>query len=137
MKRIASGMKTLGMELDLILSSPYVRAHQTAEIAAEALNLSKKLKFSDSLKSECNPRQILEELRKKYSGAKSVLLVGHEPHLSGLTSLLISGREDCSVEMKKGGLCKLKVRSLDPARGSAVLKWLLTPKQLVLLAGVV
>lgn len=133
MQQIAQGMKALGLEFGLILSSPYVRARQTAEIVAERLGLQKKLKFSEALKSECHPRQVLEELKKKYAGTEKILLAGHEPHLSRLVSILISGKEECSIEFKKGALCKLKVRSLEPAAGDAALQWMLTPKQLMIL----
>ena len=61
-----------------------------------------------------------------------MLLVGHEPYLSGLISLLVSGEATCAVVMKKGGLCKLSIESLKPGR-CAALEWLLTPKQMGLM----
>lgn len=64
---------------------------------------------------------------------ESVLLVGHEPFLSGLVSLLVAGNEGFCVVMKKGGLCKLAIDSLKHGR-CAVLEWLLTPKQMGLMA---
>jgi phosphohistidine phosphatase SixA len=62
-----------------------------------------------------------------------VLLVGHEPYLSGLVSLLASGGATLTVVMKKGGLCKLTTGSLIHGR-CATLEWLLTPKQMALMA---
>ena len=64
---------------------------------------------------------------------ESVLLVGHEPYLSGLISLLVSGKETFTVTMKKGGLCKLSTDSLHHGR-CAALDWLLTPRQMALMA---
>jgi phosphohistidine phosphatase len=61
------------------------------------------------------------------------MLVGHEPYLSGLISLLVSGDSDCRIVMKKGGLCKLSVGTLKHGR-CAALEWLLTPKQLAAMA---
>ena len=61
---------------------------------------------------------------------KNVLLVGHEPQLSGLISLCLTGTLDLRMEMKKGGLCKLVMDSLAPGQW-AVLAWLLTPKQMI------
>jgi phosphohistidine phosphatase len=64
---------------------------------------------------------------------ESVLLVGHEPFLSGLISLLATGHEGFCVVMKKGGLCKLTIEALRHGR-CATLEWLLTPKQMALMA---
>ncbi len=60
------------------------------------------------------------------------MLVGHEPYLSTLISLLLSGDGGLQVEMKKGGLCKLSVESLKHGR-CAKLEWLLTPRQMRLM----
>jgi len=61
------------------------------------------------------------------------LLVGHEPYLSELISLLVAGDSSLCVVMKKGGLCKLSVETLKHGR-CACLEWLLTPKQMALMA---
>ena len=66
-------------------------------------------------------------------GAATVLLVGHEPDLSGLISLLVAGDTASAVVMKKGGLCKLSTESLKHGR-CAALAWLLTPKQMALMS---
>lgn len=131
MKEIAQGISVLGLHFDLILASPFVRTRETAEIVAKALNLEKKLQFSPALESGADPRTILKELQKH--SEERILLVGHEPYLSELLSLMISGRKDAAIQFKKGGLCKLNVQSLHPTDPSAVLKWLMTPKQLILL----
>ena len=130
MRRIAKAMKVLGLEFDLILSSPYVRARQTAEIVAEGLGLQKKPQFSAGLRCGADPRALLQELKQKHSEKECVLLVGHEPFLSEFISLLISGNKNCSIDLKKGGLCLLAISSFEPGE-SAVLKWLFNPKQLL------
>ncbi len=134
MKLIARGMKRLGLEFDLVLSSPYARARQTAEITAEEFGLRNKIKFTEALRSEADPRVLPEELKQKYPEKNSVLLVGHQPFLTGLISLFTAGNENSSLELKKGGLCKLSECSFGSRQASAVLKWLMTPKQLMLLA---
>lgn len=134
MKLIARGMKRLGLEFELVLSSPYVRARQTAEIAAGEFGLKNEIKFSDALRSEADPCVLLEELKQKYPEKDSVLLVGHQPFLTYLISLLTAGNKESSLELKKGGLCKLGDCLLGSRQASAVLKWLMTPKQLKLLA---
>jgi phosphohistidine phosphatase SixA len=58
------------------------------------------------------------------------MLVGHEPDLSQLAALLLTGRPDgMNLQLKKGGLCFIEVTSLPP-KGRGQLGWLLTGKQL-------
>ena len=130
---IARAMRKMELDFDLILSSPYTRARQTAEIVAHGLKARKELEFSDSLTPDGSARELIESLNRLRPKPESVLLVGHEPHLSGLISLLVSGNRGCQVEMKKGGLAKLDVDLL--TNGScAALAWLLTPGQMRLMA---
>jgi len=131
--QIAEAMEALDLSFDLILSSPYLRARQTAEIVAEAIEARKKLEFSDILVPGGSTKKLVEFLNRLQPPPESVLLVGHEPFLSGLVSLLVAGNQGCSVVFKKGGLCKLTVESLAPGR-CAALEWLLTPKQMALMA---
>jgi len=129
---IAEGMAALELAFDLILSSPYLRARQTAEIVAEALKARKRLELSDTLAPAGSMKKLIALLKKLEPSAGDVLLVGHEPYLSELIALLVAGQAGLSVVMKKGGLCKLSAASLHPGR-CATLEWLLTPKQLALL----
>ncbi len=126
MKRIAAGMRTLGIKPDLILSSPYVRARQTAEIVAEALKTGRTLKLSEHLEVAGDARKLVQELRSKHSSASSVILVGHEPYLSDLISVLLLGDTRLALTMKKGAVCKLTVDSLKYGR-CATLEWLIPP----------
>jgi len=131
-EKIALALEALEISFDIILSSPYIRAQQTADIVAQALDLRKKLQLSDTLTPSGNIKKMLElvnELR-----VENVLLVGHEPYLSELISLLTAGETGAmQVVMKKGGFCKLSTDSLRPGR-CAVLEWLLTPKQMALMS---
>jgi phosphohistidine phosphatase len=130
---IGEAMQRLELSFDLILTSPYVRAQQTAEIVAKVLGARKKLEFSDALVPDGSMQELVGSLNRHRPVPDSVLLVGHEPYLSGLISLLVSGKENCCVVLKKGGLCKLTTESLRPGR-CAALEWLLTPKQMALMA---
>ena len=125
-------MGALELSFDLILSSPYLRARQTAEIVAEVLKARKKLELSEFLTPGGSTKKLVELLRHRHPPPESVLLVGHEPYLSGLISLLVSGRESIAVTMKKGGLCMLSTEELAHGR-CAGLEWLLTPKQMGLM----
>ncbi len=111
--QVAKAMRSLELSFDLILSSSYLRARQTAEIVAVALNAHKRLEFSDSLTPEGSSKKLIELLNQFKSQPENVLLVGHEPHLSSLISMLVSGETGFAVVMKKGGLCKLRAESLE------------------------
>ena len=125
MEQIAEAMLAFGLHFDLILSSPYARAEQTARIVARALD--EEVTFTNHLMSDGNALELVAEINDEKP--QSVLLVGHEPDLSRLISVLVTGSTDASIELKKGGLCKLTSDRL--AFGPcATLNWLLTPKQL-------
>jgi phosphohistidine phosphatase len=127
---IVKAMEALELEFDLILSSPYARALETAEIVAKGLRAANRLELDKTLEPEGSFRDLIESLKARRG--KSVLLVGHEPFLSRLISFLVSGRPNLSIRMKKGGLCKLTIETLKYGR-CAALEWLLTPRQMVLM----
>ena len=133
LRDVTDAMNALELAFELILSSPYARAKQTAEIVAEAFGAEKKLELSDSLTPSGSTRELIELLKRRTPPLKSVLLVGHEPYLSGLISLLVSGSSGFHVALKKAGLCRLEVESLRQGR-CAELVWLLSPKQMALMA---
>lgn len=112
-----------GMSPELILTSPYVRARETAEIAAKAAGFSQKLIETDNLVPYANPLELWEELRGRRE-AQQVLVVGHNPHLSDLLSVLL-GAPGGAIPMKKAALACLDVRRLGPTP-RATLAWLLT-----------
>jgi phosphohistidine phosphatase len=132
LEQIARAMQALDLTFDLILSSPYVRARQTAEIIAKALGVRKKLEFAASLACGGDTKELVDYLKRLQPLPESIMLVGHEPYLSGLISLLVGGTGGCCVVLKKGGLCKLSTESLKHGR-CATLMWLLTPKQMALM----
>ncbi len=133
MCRIASGMREAGLSFDLILTSPYLRAMETAEIVMQEFGIKKVLEATEELAPHGNPRKLIDQLTGRHAKRKSVLLVGHEPYLSNLISLLLSGGTNLEVRLKKGGLCKLTASELQYGR-CATLEWLLTPRFLRALA---
>ncbi len=128
MERAAEGMRRKGVVADAILSSPFLRARETAAIVARCLGI-----FPDRVET-------LEELA---SGAKwgsvqiglrpfghlaSVILVGHQPDLSEMAAdILGSGTEQ--VPFSPGSLARIQVDSIPPLR-EATLEWLLTLDEL-------
>ena len=126
MKQIAEVLRALDLSFDLLLSSPLTRARQTAEIVARAFDAKTKLKFTEHLAVGGDPRALVDEVAATYGSFERVMLVGHEPYLSDLIAVLLSGEATLSITMKKGGLCKLTVDALHYGR-CATLEWLLTP----------
>jgi phosphohistidine phosphatase len=125
MKAAAAGMRKSGLEFGLLLSSPYLRARQTAEIVGDAFKLD--VEVWEPLIPTVGHRVLIAKLVK--APEDNVLLVGHEPHLSEFVSLLICGNTDAQIELKKGSLCKLRSDHLVYGR-CAMLEWILTPRQL-------
>ena len=132
MKDIASALKELDVKPDLIVSSPYIRAQQTAEILAKVLKYKQELAFSEALVPMGNADNIIGEINEKYS-VDELVLVGHEPCLSVLIGTLIAGNPELAINLKNGGVCCLSSDDLHTER-KAVLEWLLTPKILSELA---
>src|SRR5262245_58672519 len=106
MQRIAKTLCNLDLSFDLILSSPYVRARQTAEIVAQILKGEERLKLSDHVAADGDAEDLIAEVRKAHHSPASVLLVGHEPYLSELISVLLTGQPDLVLTLKKGCLSK-------------------------------
>ena len=129
-REIAAAMKAMGLSFDCILTSPLRRARQTADLVAKVLPARDKLILTGTLAAGRREGAVLKFLAGMKPLPKNVLLVGHEPQLSGLISLCLTGTLDLRMEMKKGGLCKLVMDSLAPGQ-LAVLAWLLTPKQMI------
>jgi phosphohistidine phosphatase len=132
--QIARAMSALRISFDLILSSPYLRARQTAEIAAKVLKRRKQLKFSGELTPGGNPKMLIQAVNELRPRPKNILLVGHEPYLSRLIALLTAGNTSLEIDFKKGGLCKLETESLRYGR-CATLVCLLAPRHLALMTG--
>ena len=124
-RHCAAGLRRLGVQPQRTLSSPLVRARQTAEIVHEVLKLEHPIEFVDSLAGWRLSRIVADE---STADVGSVLLVGHEPTLSELIGLLVGGRE-ASIRLRPGSIARLNAPELHPGP-CAELEWLLTRKQL-------
>lgn len=114
----AQGFKSLGVKPDLILTSPFLRAVQTAEIACEALGYPvKKLRQIDALKSEAKPAELFDEL----SGLKAeeVMCVGHAPNVDAVIAFAV-GSHSAFTALKKAGLATLEIESFSPPSSTLV-----------------
>jgi phosphohistidine phosphatase len=132
-RQIAGAMREMELSFDLIFSSPFPRALQTAEIVAAVFKRQKKLACTNELMPGGSAKLLVEKLNKIKPPPENILLVGHEPYLSRFIGLLAAGNADMEIDFKKGGLCKLEVGSLRHGR-CATLAWLLTPRQMKLMA---
>lgn len=130
---VCDALQALELSFDAILSSPFLRARQTAEIIAGSLGLRRALQFHPDLTPTGNPQTLLRFVNRISPKPENLLLVGHEPYLSELLSMLISGHADASIDLKKNGLAKIELTQRLKLGRCATLNWLLTPRQLALL----
>lgn len=127
MRRAVAGLRQVVPRIDLLASSPYVRAMQTAELVAEVYPIDE-IKKVDALVPGAPLQQFLAWVQRKAT-ADVIAIVGHEPHLGELVTWLMSGVRESRVEMKKGGAGLLEFQG-QPGAGVAVLRWLMTSGQL-------
>ncbi|MBX5494178.1 MAG: phosphohistidine phosphatase SixA [Bryobacteraceae bacterium] len=109
----------------LILTSPYRRAVETAEIASAVLDGKAEIVGSAALQPSGDPRDVWEEIR-VHKDESELLLVSHEPLTSRLTGFLLNA-PNLNVDFKKGALLRLDVDEFG-AVPRGVLKWMLTAK---------
>lgn len=135
MRRAARGLRRLGISFDAILTSPLVRARQTADIVANALGLEAQLEEIPELSPASSVDRLISSLT-RFQKREHVLLVGHNPLLPDAASVLIAGKKENSfqIDLKKGGLCRIEIEGLPPDT-PGTLHWFLTPKQLRRLGG--
>ena len=131
-RRAAQVLRRMHIAMNVIASSPYVRAMQTAEGLARGLGFTKAVRQMDALRAEVDPREMSQLLR-TFDGHEQVALVGHEPHLSAWVAELVS-KHGMQCLMKKGGIACVEIPRVPPPTGSGTLRWLLTPKQLSLIS---
>jgi phosphohistidine phosphatase len=127
MSKAAKGMAKLIPSIDLILSSPMIRAHDTAKIAARALRAENKLEMCTELAPGGPLKNLMIHLA-KYRSLQSIMLVGHQPDLGYVAGVLL-GSEGATVEFKKGSLCCIEIATLS-SRSKGKILWHLQPKQL-------
>ena len=133
MRRAARGLRTVAPRVAVLASSPLVRARETAEIVGPAISISR-VEIVEALRPDHEFGEVVEWLQERLSpneddDERTVAVVGHEPHLGGLATWLMTGKKDSRIELKKGAACLLHFDE-KPASGKAVLRWALTPSQL-------
>ena len=126
-KQVAKSMAALGLHADLMISSPYVRAMQTAEIFATALAYAKaKILKTETLLPGAEPGAFFRELARQKHAA-SVFCFGHAPNVDELIAAALGANRQITT-LKKSGVVLLDLRRISPPSGQLV--WLATPKLL-------
>lgn len=123
-ERLGAFLRDNGVRPDVIVSSPKVRAHQTAEIVAEALGMT--VKTDPRLGDSFGKRDLWSVLDE--TGAREVMLVGHDPDFSSLLSYLV---DTAGISLRKGALATIDLHT-KLGDGDSELCWLVPPE---LLAG--
>jgi phosphohistidine phosphatase len=124
LRKEARGLVRVGVSFDIVLTSPLVRARQTAEIVAAAFDPRPHVVDTDSLLPGGGYQDVVAELEQHARRAR-IALVGHEPGIGELAARLIGARRP--IEFKKGGVCRIDV---DELAGPGALRWFATPKML-------
>lgn len=103
-QKVARFCEAHGMQLSLVLSSPLLRAHETAQIVSKTLRAE--MLTAPWLACGMHPQGALEELR-AYRSQSSVLLVGHEPDFSQLIAHLLGMPTNNAIHVRKASLTLL------------------------------
>ena len=126
LRKEAKAIEGLGVSFDQILSSPLVRARQTADVFAEELKAKPPIANTDALTPAGSPGAVIQELGKHMRKAR-IALVGHEPNMGELAAYLIGAK--VPLPFKKGAICRIDF-SVFPPKGKGELCWFVTPKML-------
>jgi phosphohistidine phosphatase len=125
LRKVLKRAQQAGVEPSLIISSPYKRALETAEIAASELKYAGEILRSGTLTPDSSPPSVWSEI-KEHRDEPSILLAGHEP-LFGTTVAWLLGSTHQMVAFKKAALVRIDVHTFS-AQPQGILQWMLTPK---------
>ncbi|HEY5506222.1 MAG TPA: histidine phosphatase family protein [Coriobacteriia bacterium] len=121
---VARRLAEAGLELDVIVTSPYVRARQTAEIASSALHVGSALETDDLLMPGFGPQE-LRSILARHPDAHRIMLVGHEGDFSSVVGRLIGSAD---LVLRKAGVAMVELADAGSEHGT--LRWLAPPSLL-------
>ncbi len=126
----ARGLRRVGVDVEAVIASPYVRAWHTAEILSDEAGWP--LPEASPALEPSGPAAACAELLATRSES-SLAVVGHQPQLSSLAALFVAGERDgARFELKKGGVICVRF-PVAPAVGAGIVRWSVSPKILRLL----
>jgi phosphohistidine phosphatase len=127
-EKMAKILKSMDLDLDLLVTSPLVRAMQTAEIIFPTVK-ARDISECAELVPSAPPQAFAQWLKTHSKNSTCVMAVGHEPQLGVFASWALAGSTNSFIELKKSGVICLEVESLDEVSArSATLQWILAPK---------
>jgi phosphohistidine phosphatase len=126
LRREAKALDALDISFDQILSSPLVRAKQTADVLSEGMKGKPPVSIADALTPAGTPAAVIQELSKHMRKA-CIALVGHEPNIGELAAHLIGAK--VALPFKKGAICRIDF-AVFPPKGRGQLVWFLPPRVL-------
>jgi phosphohistidine phosphatase len=126
MREIARGLRELDVTVDVVLTSPLIRAKQTAQLLVDSLKPAPALAVVQALAPGGTPAQVAEALG-QFRRSRRLAIVGHEPGLGELAAWLIGAKT--AIPFKKGGVARIDAPTLPPS-GGGELAWLATPRML-------
>jgi phosphohistidine phosphatase len=129
MKDIAKGLKELRISFDIVLTSPLLRAKESAEIVNAYCCDTKEVTVTDLLVPDASYNNLIKFLN-KIKNVKRIAIVGHEPFLSSFASYCLSKNENSLMNLKKGGILMLEIDEVIRP-GRCILSWLIEPKQII------
>ncbi|MBI4475428.1 MAG: phosphohistidine phosphatase SixA [Acidobacteria bacterium] len=129
-QQAAEALRNLEIEFDRILTSPLVRARQTADIVANVLQMQDRIEELEEL-ADHSVKEVVRALT-KFKGDDRLLLVGHQNQMGDTIAYLLGGEDKMQVDLKKSGICLVEVDSLPP-KSRATLCWMLSPKHMKLM----
>src|ERR1700726_5338839 len=120
---IGRALAALGVQVEVIISSPLKRATQTASLVGNEMGHEGKLVTESALRPQANFSEF-QKMLEKYARQDSLLVVGHNPNLREFLGRVISDSGcEAVVELKKGAVAKVEMR-----RNSGSLSWCITPR---------
>lgn len=124
----ARAMKKMGISFEFLVTSPLVRAAQTAEVVAEVYRWKEPPQVAEELGPSCTAAGVVKLLA-KFPPDATVALVGHEPSFSRVAAALIGKSGDAAIELKKSGVVGIAFEG-HPAQGAGTLLYHLKPGHL-------
>lgn len=128
MQKVCIRLRDFVSDVDLIVTSPFVRSRQSAQIVSSVYT-GKRIVEIPELVPHCPPQAFIKWLRVQGRSYRRILAVGHEPHLSTFLGLMLAGKTERFIDFKKSGIVAIRLESFANAEvGRAQLLYSLPPK---------
>ncbi len=112
MQQAAAGLRNLDYVPELLLTSPLIRARQTAEILLKSFGKGIEMKVAPSLAPSGTRPELYQEIARYARNVNSLMLVGHQPSLGEIAGEIAWGSPEHFIDLKKGGACAIDIESV-------------------------